>query len=243
MIHRKPGKKRLSLQPASADGWMVTLSDMLLLLLTFFVLLISMSSFDRGMLENVFREFLPAGAALLAPGNSVNQDLTLKKLEKDPQINDMTRSRLDPELSRRLDQLAAGLGKALIRVEVVGEDLHLRCPSDYFFGALDDSLSGAGKVALGKIVDFLKGWSGDLQIEVHTDNFPLLAGKFHDNQALAAARGARLCQALATRGLADGRLLLAAWGSYRPLVANDSPDNRGRNRRIEFILPSWAELS
>ncbi len=54
--------------------------------------------------------------------------------------------------------------------------------------------------------------------------------------ALAAQRALRLRDALVQRGLPAVALEVEAWGARAPLVANDTPEGRMQNRRIELWL-------
>ena len=225
----------------AGDGWMLTLSDMLLLLLTFFVLLISMSSFDRGVLEKTFGGLFPANSGLLSPGDSVDEKVLPTASQPQEVSSPNLNKLLAPELSRRLDSLQKLMGRAVSEIVVHGQDLRLECPSDYFFGTLDDQLKITGRQALREFAGFLRDWPGVLQVAVFTDNFPLQTEAFPDNQMLAAARLQKLLDAFAELGFNGRRIMGAAWGELRPLTTNDSPENRRRNRRINFILPDWVE--
>ncbi len=230
--------------PPGSDGWMVTLSDMLLLLLTFFVLLISMSSFDKGLLTEVFGGPRPGSSGVLNRGTSIPIVVPVEELRKDlRERKDLAfYRRLSEPLSRLLDVLERRLGKALIRVDVVDGNLELEIMSDKLFGTLDDTLKTQGEETLRQLGDFLRSWSGSLEIEVYTDNFPLQTSRFPDNNVLAAWRGERLVAALERNGVKRSRVLLAAYGADRGVVVNDIPKHRRRNRRIVFRLPGWVGI-
>lgn len=52
--------------------------------------------------------------------------------------------------------------------------------------------------------------------------------------ALAAQRALRLRDELVSRGLPAAALEVEAWGARQPLLANDTPEGRARNRRVEL---------
>jgi chemotaxis protein MotB len=231
--------------PAAAEssGWMVTLSDMLLLLLTFFVLLISMSSFDQTMLIRTFGGTGSGSSGALDRGDTLPWVAEDESRQQKAQIHSQDviyYRRLSVPLSQLLDRLEKDLGKALLRLEVIEQDLELELASDRLFGTLDDSLRPDGRRVLGRLREFFKSWSGLVEIAVYTDNFPLNTSRYPDNQVLAARRGERLVQALAALGLPASRVFLSAYGPDRVLEVNDTPAHRRRNRRIVFRLPEWA---
>ena len=242
-LTRRKKIARIRPLPPGSDGWMVTLSDMLLLLLTFFVLLISMSSFDQGLLTEVFGGPRPGSSGVLNRGTSIPIVVPVEELQKDQrERKDLAfYRRLSEPLSRLLDGFERRLGKALLRVDVIDANLEMEIMSDQLFGTLDDTLKPQGEETLRQLGKFLRSWSGILEIEVYTDNFPLQTSRFPDNNVLAAWRGERLAASLERNGIKRSRVLLAAYGADRAVVVNDTPEHRRRNRRIVFRLPGWLQ--
>ena len=242
-LARRKKMIRVQTLPPASDGWMVTLSDMLLLLLTFFVLLISMSSFDQGLLTEVFGGPRPGSSGVLNRGAGIPIVIPIEEVPKDLRERDdlALYRRLSEPLSRLLDVFERRLGKALLRVDVIDGNLELEIMSDKLFGTLDDTLKTQGEEVLRQFGSFLKSWRGIIEIEVYTDNFPLQTSRFSDNNVLAAWRGERLVVALAENGIERTRVLLAAYGADRAVVVNDTPKHRRRNRRIVLRLPGWLQ--
>ncbi len=221
---------------------MVTLSDMLLLLLTFFVLLISMSTFNHGLLKATFGGLRPGTNGVLYRGETLPIVVVENRAAQARERRDLIYfRRLSPALSRLLDGLKQSLGPALRRAQVVDDSLELEIASDRLFGALDDNLKPDGEMVVRQLGRFLRDWKGPLEIEIYTDNFPLRTQRIPDNQVLAALRGERLVRVLAGTGLPVSRVRLAAYGPDRALVVNDTPAHRYDNRRVIFRLPGWAE--
>ena len=94
---------------------------------------------------------------------------------------------------------------------------------------------------LKEIVAFLKTYPNHpVLIEGHTDNDPIigkLREKFQDNTALSQAR----CQAVKdyfvkTENLPEELFTAIGYGESRPLVPNDSRENKRINRRVLVIV-------
>ncbi|PRD36811.1 UNVERIFIED_CONTAM: oprF [Trichonephila clavipes] len=66
----------------------------------------------------------------------------------------------------------------------------------------------------------------------HTDDI----GKEAPNQKLSQARAETVLKALVAKGLDGKRFKALGLGESMPLVANDSAENRAKNRRVEFLL-------
>ena len=75
-----------------------------------------------------------------------------------------------------------------------------------------------------------------LQVEGHTDDIPVRAGRFADNWDLSTERALSVVRFLADQGLPPNRLAAAGYGEFQPLDRADSDEARRRNRRIEMKL-------
>jgi len=78
---------------------------------------------------------------------------------------------------------------------------------------------------------------GKLTIEGHTDDVPIRTARFYSNWDLSAARAAAVANVLlATGDVEPTRLAVKGLADTAPRVANDSPENRAKNRRVEIIV-------
>ena len=75
-----------------------------------------------------------------------------------------------------------------------------------------------------------------LQVEGHTDDIPVRAGRFTDNWDLSTERALSVVRFLAERGLDANRLAAAGYGEFQPLDPSGNETARRRNRRIEIKL-------
>jgi chemotaxis protein MotB len=97
-----------------------------------------------------------------------------------------------------------------------------------------------GQAILQKIVSILaEVRDKSIRIEGHTDNVPIvgmLAKKFPTNWELSAARALNVARYLQEQGIDPVHLSAVAYGEYKPVAGNDTPEGRAKNRRIEIIL-------
>ena len=75
-----------------------------------------------------------------------------------------------------------------------------------------------------------------LQVEGHTDDIPVRAGRFADNWDLSTERALSVVRFLARQGLPPNRLAAAGYGEFQPLDSAGTDESRRRNRRIEMKL-------
>ena len=75
-----------------------------------------------------------------------------------------------------------------------------------------------------------------LQVDGHTDDIPIRAGRYADNWDLSTERALSVVRFLNQQGLPANRLAAAGYGEFQPLDATDNDDARRKNRRIELKI-------
>jgi chemotaxis protein MotB len=95
-----------------------------------------------------------------------------------------------------------------------------------------------GLAALAKVAEALRGVQGKvIRVEGHTDNVPTgAAGPFPTNWELSTARALAVVRFMQESGVDPTRLSAAGFGEFQPVSANDTPEGRSLNRRIEIVL-------
>jgi chemotaxis protein MotB len=73
-----------------------------------------------------------------------------------------------------------------------------------------------------------------VEIDGHTDDRPIKSSRFPSNWELSADRATQVAKALVGLGVEPTRLSIKGFGEYRPRYANDSDENRLKNRRVEI---------
>src|SRR5205823_14995744 len=76
-------------------------------------------------------------------------------------------------------------------------------------------------------------------IEGHSDNQPIvgaLTQRYPTNWELSAARAINIARYLQKQGVDPANLSSAAFGEFKPVADNVTPEGRAKNRRIEIVL-------
>ena len=90
---------------------------------------------------------------------------------------------------------------------------------------------------LKKVGDIIARTSVDVRIEGHTDDLPIKTAQFPSNWELSTARAVKVLRYfIETGGIVNQRLSAVGCGEFQPMVPNDSPAHRARNRRVEIIF-------
>ena len=127
-------------------------------------------------------------------------------------------------------------------VEIVGDRFVFQ--SEVLFAQGQANIGSEGQEQLAKLAvalaDIANKIPSDinwvLQVDGHTDNVPVRAGRYTDNWDLSTERALSVVRYLNQQGLPAIRLAAAGYGEYQPLDTADNHDARRKNRRIELKI-------
>ncbi len=77
---------------------------------------------------------------------------------------------------------------------------------------------------------------GKIQVQGHTDDIPIRSARYRSNWELSTSRAVSVAQALMNGDINPRRFEVSGFSDTKPLVGNDSSDNRARNRRVEIVI-------
>ncbi|WP_236974222.1 OmpA family protein [Membranihabitans maritimus] len=102
-----------------------------------------------------------------------------------------------------------------------------------FFSTGSTALQPASNHELMNLTNYLiKNPEIRIHIMGHTDNI----GSEKDNMELSQGRANTVMEFLVNQGISPDRLQATGYGESRPLVSNDTPEGRAKNRRTEFTI-------
>ena len=125
-------------------------------------------------------------------------------------------------------------------VQIVGDRFVFQ--SEVLFAQGQAEIAAEGRDQLAKLAVALadiatkipKDINWVLQVDGHTDDIPIRAGRYADNWDLSTERALSVVRFLNQQGLPANRLAAAGYGEFQPLDAADNDDARRKNRRIAF---------
>jgi len=219
-----------------APGWMVTYGDMMSLLLTFFVMLLSYSSTDIVKFKQAMGSLRGALGMLKSEQGVVNL----------PKLMIGTRAEQQVETSSvRLRKLIKQehLEEA-IHVERTDKGLLIRISNMVLFDLGKAEIKPDVHSILDKLVSIIAQWEGPIRVEGHTDDLPIHTAQFPSNWELSTARAVKVLRILIEKGGVNPKNLSAVgYGEHHPIVPNINARNRSKNRRVEIHLEMDAETS
>lgn len=143
-----------------------------------------------------------------------------------------------------VEKLRSMIDAGQIKVTIRNGRMLIALPNDVLFDSGKTAIKPEGKEALGKIAQVLATISDRrYMVAGHTDNVPIKTARFPSNWDLSSARAVEVVNLLIQGGMRPDTVGVAGYAEFDPVGANDTPEKRALNRRIEIVLePNLADL-
>jgi chemotaxis protein MotB len=242
---KKP-KEEIVIREIDPNAWMVTFSDLLTLLLTFFVLLLTMSSMDQQQIDEAFGMMMSEPSVNELGGQSfVQNETVIPAVAEIPALggNEDSPITTESEAFQELLKLLAAMegNEDLIEIEQTDEGLVVRFQADLAFGRNDTELSSEAQRMLTSLCPLLRRMHFPMRIEGHASGAPDQGVTPQAQMSLSLRRADAVLQHLIGLDppLDERTLTLVGRGSQCPLrdaegaeIALDDP----RQRRVEVVI-------
>ncbi len=225
--------------------WMVTYTDLVTLLLTLFVILIAMSTFEK-------------------PGGPLTEPVEMPKVEEPdplpplesivafpkPGADAVDIATFEPPppqeriVTRWADRVEALLRNYLsvmdpdgdIRIEQNGDTVVVQLRDQLLFRSALADLDADGRSIIRKLTPVLRYLEVPVVVEGHTDSRPIRSDVYPSNWELSAARASAVVRALIDERIPLTRLRAVGYADTRPKASNATEEGRAGNRRVALLL-------
>lgn len=226
--------------PKCLPGWLVQFGDLMSLLLTFFILLLSMAVMDKVKVEE-YIEVMKRAMGFLDNSSDVKMDSdidsTQNGADSSDDLNDPNESSMQEsinEISKVVDNVNVNQVSQNdnITVEKDKNEFTLDIPSSIMFEDGSYSLNKSSKAFIVKIARIIRTMPDNYNIEIigHTDTNRLDSSKIpRDSWDLSALRSISVVKELIKNRIDPSMLKVAAFASYHP-----KSDVSQDNRRVEI---------
>ncbi|HHF2955952.1 type VI secretion system protein TssL, long form [Vibrio diabolicus] len=162
----------------------------------------------------------------------------LVNLVQPQQLNqDTTSESKSAPIAERISMyLATEIGKGLINVEPLQDRVRISLKSQDLFESGSADVVAYIQPVISKLARTLESTQGKIIVTGHTDDRPIFTSKYPSNWHLSLARATAMSEQLISNSALEGRVIPEGLGDARPLVENNSDENRAINRRIEIDL-------
>ena len=244
--------------PPGLPGWMATFSDLVTLLLTFFVLLLSFAKTESakyeaalGSIRNAFGGNTLQKGEVVQLGKSADNQPTMVEsqstvspfpiefLTMEGMLNKHEVNRDSTEVLEQMKQDLGDVGLAEnVDVYEQKEGILVEVKDKIYFKKGSIALEGLSIVTLEKVVRLLgeRGWN--IFVKGHASIGEVYEKNGEDAYALANLRATLVAKTLIEKGVSPKQITIVSYGDSRPLVIKGSSEARSDrlSQRVEFAI-------
>lgn len=252
-------RRRRRSEPAyseSSGSWLTTYSDLVTLLLCFFVLLFSMAIVDKQKFQQValsLRSAFSGGSGIMAANDSDTM-VSITPFEDGDRIFDELEKRLEEGLEDESDYAARletiKIAKVNIQelidqmglnenIKVIEEEnrIILRLDSLILFDSGSAEIKDTAKPIIKKMGQVLVTLDTEILVQGHADDRPIHTTLYPSNWELSTRRATNVVRFLIDEcNLKEDHLTAAGNAEFKPIAPNDTEYNRQKNRRIDIVI-------
>lgn len=260
-MHYNPRRKKKN---RGSPLWMTTYSDMMTLILVFFILLYAFSEIDITKFKALSDSFvnrpvfefqsssvpLNYNSSIVDTGMENEQGKGSHGEDQSPNdvINDEDIKRLGQkalENQRKLNEVLEHVNQFLDQNELTHAVSATRDERGVVLVLQDRVLFNSGEAEiledalpfLNKVADLITALPNHVEIQGHTDNVPISSYRYPSNWELSTARASRVVRFFVEeKGLEPSRFVAVGYGQHSPIDDNRTEQGRQNNRRVEIVI-------
>ena len=234
-------KRQKSAGPAPL--WLITFSDLMTLLLAFFVLLLSMSSMDTTTITRISSHSGHLSPLNLSgPGRLPERIQIVVKLIKDPR-NVLEKKNRIKDLLFPLDQLPPEMSKGDLEKNIAilehPEGVVIVLTEGLLFAKGSAKLDDKGKKLVAVLTPVMQAVNADINISGHTDATP---EKDTNNYDLSLMRALVVLEQLLQAQIPPDRFSVSGYGPDKPMYPNTTAEGQAKNRRVEILVKTTPRV-
>lgn len=225
-------KKKNIIIKQGLDDWVMTYGDMMSLLLTFFVLIVSFSSMQETKFNQAAASLADAFGVMASPESVIefNQPIVPNHAPTDEESEVLYEVR---SVEKML--LEEGFDSE-VEVQVNDDGVLFRVNAPFMFDSGGVEISKKSARVLDRMAKFFRKFPYPVHVEGHTDSDPISSSRFPTNWELSAARAVTVARYFQGTGMPPDQIAATGYGEFRPISGNDTVKGRAKNRRVEIFL-------
>jgi len=235
-------KKKKKEAEKPSELWMTTFTDMISLLLCFFVALFEPDDVTQAQLDALASSFANAGFAANIGGNTLSVGRMADLGNTIMSLPSMERGRfLGTALRRAVSMFNPEIKSNAVKVTQNERGLVVSLASDAFFNPASARVNIETTrdilVRLAALLNSTEVGGRKIRIEGHTDSVDVDPnGPWQDNWQLSSERARAVLKYLTDFGVDEKRFQIAGFGDTMPVASNDTPEGRAYNRRVDVVI-------
>ena len=229
----------------SHERWLVSYADFITLLFAFFVVMYAISSVSEA--RNTRESPAPwkMHSAVRCPRAQRPNPAARSNPVTTPPSNRSPRPIAEQRRQQeRMAEIAQDMGKALgplisqgkVNISQNARGVKVDISDSVLFSPAQAELDGASLSLLKTLSGVMQNRPIRLEVGGHTDDVPINNPSFPSNWELSAMRASRVVRLFRDDGVDEYRMTAVGYGSTRPVLPNDTPAGRTRNRRVSLMI-------
>jgi len=241
-------RKKKSGDSEVKSEWLTTYSDMVTLMLCFFVALFNPDEIDPTQLAALVSTFQNMGLGSSTGGNTLTVGRSADLGNTINSLPAMDRGRsLGTTLRTATSILSTEVSSNRVRVTQDERGLVISLASDAFFDPASARINiEATRDTLVRVAFLLNSddvGGRKIRIEGHTDDVAIDPdGPWQDNWQLSTERARAVLRYLNGFGVEERRFQVAGFAETMPVATNNTPEGRAYNRRVDIVIISDGHL-
>lgn len=234
---------------ANNERWLLTYSDLITLLMIFFVVMYASSNVSASKykaLSDSFKVALGGGKTIIGKDEGPSMPEDSQKIESEvvPKESDNNASALQTEENKLKDvkksidtYLEQSDIKSSVDTNIEERGLVISLKDTMFFDSGKAAIIEESKKKIIELGNILNKLDNYIRIEGHTDNVPIHNSSFNSNWELSVIRATNVTELLIEQSkIPAKRLSAVGYGEFRPIDSNDTIEGRSKNRRVDIVI-------
>ncbi|MEW6563015.1 MAG: flagellar motor protein MotD [Pseudomonadota bacterium] len=226
------------------ERWLISYADFITLLFAFFVVMYAISSVNEGKYK-VFSSSLASAFSISAQNTysvkQAEQEMFLRTLadRKAARLAEQVRKQQEQmqNIAKNLNQVMSSLvQRGQVSVTQTARGVELDINASALFNVGDAALQPPAVKVLSEVAQVLASTEQRIEVEGFTDNAPISSPQYPSNWELSSARASSVVRLFVEHGVSSARLRAVGAADNNPVVSNDTPEGRMRNRRVTVTV-------
>jgi len=239
-------KRREEKEP-NHERWLLTYSDLITLLMIFFVVMYASSNSDttkyKQLAQSLNAAFSGGGATIMGDSSAISVTVPSDKVidtATDTAAAKTAEENQMEAIKKNVDKYLKENGlsnSASTKIDERGLQVSLTSTLLFDSGKANVKAESIKKlISIGKILNKVDNY---VRIEGHTDSTPINNYEFSSNWQLSAIRATNVTELLISQaGIYPKRISAVAYGENRPVATNTTEIGKAKNRTVDIIILS-----
>ncbi len=221
----------------SSPAWMTTYGDMMTLLMTFFILIMSFSTMEVEKFKMAMGS-LKGAMGILGVQKKLRPDQSWFSPQQS-NVNQMEEMSILHHVAKLRELVKKKGMEEHVVISMDGSEVFIQVKDHLLFNLGKADLKPNFLTILSLIAKTLLKDAKEIKIEGHTDDLPIRTEKYPSNWELSLDRALSVLKYFVKHeGISPNKLTAAGFGEHHPIVPNNSPENRAKNRRV-ILSVKW----